>query len=262
MSNVSNRIFVLVSIDPGREADFVSETGSEELILNSKVEEMVFVHGSFDFVVILSGNTYDIDRRILNMRKLPYVISTVTLTPFKWEAPKKPTKPVSIVPSPLAVPAASSTPLPELKTWGEKPIVIYSTRGGNTKKVAEEIASELNCPIKEVTKDTDPSSINLTEFDLVLIGTGIYRDHPNENMIRFLQAAELGNQQFALFMTWLKLRTGDKDICFKIGELLERKERKLLESYFECKGDSLNGRPNSAEIEAAKKWASKVGKKA
>jgi flavodoxin len=261
MSNVGNRIFVLVSIDPGREADFVNETGSDELILNSKVEEMVFVHGSFDFVVILSGNTYDIDRRILNMRKLPYVISTVTLTPFKWEVPKKPVKPVSIVTSTLSVPTTSSTPLPELKTFGEKPIVIYSTKGGNTKKVAEEIACELNCPIKEITKDIDPSSINLTEFDLVLIGTGIYRDHPNENMIRFLQSAELGNQQFALFITWLKLRTGDKDILSKIGQLLERKGKKVLESYFECKGDNPNGRPNSLEIDEAKKWARKVGKK-
>jgi flavodoxin len=262
MSNVSNRIFVLVSIEPGREADFVNETGSDELILNSKVEEMVFVHGSFDFVVILSGNTYDIDRRILNIRKLQYVISTVTLTPFKWEAPKKPIKPVSIVPSQVAVTAASPIPLLELKTFGEKPVVIYSTKGGNTKKVAEEIACELNCPIKEVTKDTDPSSINLTEFDLVLVGTGIYRDHPNENLFRFLQSAELGNQQFALFMTWLKLRTGDKDIFYKIDQLLGRKGKKLLESYFECKGDNPNGRPNSAEIDAAKKWASKVGKKA
>ncbi len=260
MSNGSNRIFVLVTIQPGKEQDFVFETGSEELILNSKVEDMVFVHGSFDFVVILSGNTYDIDRRILNMRKLPYVITTETLIPFKWEVQKRQPKPVAVVPSPpVPVPA----PLPtELKTFGEKPVVLYSTKGGNTRKVAEEIASELNCPIKEVTKDFDSSTINLKEFDLVLIGTGIYRDHPNEDMMRFLQSAELGNQQFALFMTWLKLRTGDKDIFFKIDQLLERKGRKLLESSFECLGDHRVGHPDSVELDAARKWARKVGKKA
>jgi len=256
MSSGSNRIFVLVTIQPGKEQDFVYETGSDELILNSKVDDMVFVHGAFDFLVSLSGNTYDIDRRIINMRKLPYVISTETLIPFKWEVPQKP-------PKPLNVPAPVPAPLPnfELKTYGENPIVLYSTRSGNTKKVAEEIACELNCPIKEVTKDFDSSSVNLNEFDLVLIGTGIYQDHPNENIIRFLRSAELGNQQFALFMTWLKLRKGDKDIFNKIDRLLERKGRKLLKNYFECVGDHSNKHPNSLELEAARKWARNVGKK-
>jgi flavodoxin len=163
---------------------------------------------------------------------------------------------------PTPVPAALPTPSSELKTYGENPIVLYSTKGGNTKKVAEEIACELNCPIKEITKDLDSSTINLNEFDLVFIRTGIYRDHPNENIIRFLQSAELGNQQFALFMTWLKLRTGDRDIFYKMDRLLERKGKKLLESYFECLGDHPNGRPNSLELDAARKWARKVGKKA
>jgi len=259
MSSGSNRIFVLVTVQPGKEQDFVYETASDELILNSKVDDIVFVHGAFDFIVSLSGNTYDIDRRIINMRKLPYVISTETLIPFKWEIPQKPPKPLKVSPP---VPVALPTPYYELKTYGENPVVLYSTRGGNTKKVAEEIAFELNCPIKEITKDFDSSTINLNEFDLVLIGTGIYQDHPNENMIRFLQSAEVGNQQFALFMTWLKLRTGDKDIFNKIDRLLERKGKKLLEIYFECLGDYSNKRPNSLELDAARKWARNIGKKA
>ena len=48
-----------------------------------------------------------------------------------------------------------------------KPVVLYSTRGGNTEKIAREIAHELNCKCITITKDFDPSTINLNDFDLI-----------------------------------------------------------------------------------------------
>ena len=83
MSTKNGRAYVLVVIHPGKEQDFANEIVSKGLILDSKVERMDFVHGSFDFIIILTGNTYDIDRRILEMRKLPYVRRTETLIPFE-----------------------------------------------------------------------------------------------------------------------------------------------------------------------------------
>ena len=80
---MSDRAYVLVAIQPGKEQEFANEIVSKGLILDSKVERMDFVHGSFDFIIILTGNTYDIDRRILEMRKLPYVRRTETLIPFE-----------------------------------------------------------------------------------------------------------------------------------------------------------------------------------
>ena len=82
MSNETSHAYVLVVLQPGKEQEFANEIISKGLILDSKVEKMDFVHGSFDFIVILSGNTFDIDRRILEMRKLPYVRRTETLIPF------------------------------------------------------------------------------------------------------------------------------------------------------------------------------------
>jgi len=84
----SERAYVLVVIQPGREQDFANEILSKGLILDSKVDRMDFVHGSFDFIVILTGDKQDIDRRILQMRKLPFVRRTETLIPFEmlnWE---------------------------------------------------------------------------------------------------------------------------------------------------------------------------------
>jgi len=88
VSRENSRAYVLVVIQPGKEQEFANEILSKGLILDSKVEKMDFVHGSFDFIIILTGNKYDIDRRILEMRKLPFVRRTETLIPFEmlnWE---------------------------------------------------------------------------------------------------------------------------------------------------------------------------------
>jgi flavodoxin len=271
MSNEYGSVYVLVTVQPGKEQDFVYEFGSDESFLDSRIEKMVFVHGSFDFIVVLTGNSYDMDRRILKMRKLQYVQSTETLIPFKWEIPKEaPKLPKSIPATPLTTspislqpkPAAFQTLEPELMTYCERPIVLYSTKGGNTKKVAEEIAHELNCPLTEITKDLDFATVDLRDFDMVFIGTGIYRGYPNENLTSFLNSAEFGNQRFALFMTWLRLGKGDRGVFDKIDKILEAKGRKLLGSYFECRGDYPSGYPDARDFDDARKWASKVGKKA
>jgi hypothetical protein len=88
MSQRTDRAYVLVVIEPGKEQEFANEIVSKGLTVSSKVEKMDFVHGSFDFIIVFSGTKEDIDYRILEIRRLPYVRSTVTLIPFemlKWE---------------------------------------------------------------------------------------------------------------------------------------------------------------------------------
>ena len=83
-----SRAYVLVVIQPGKEQEFANEIVSKGVALSSKVEKMDFVHGSVDFIIVFSGPKDDIDYRILEIRKLPYVRSTQTLIPFemiKWE---------------------------------------------------------------------------------------------------------------------------------------------------------------------------------
>jgi hypothetical protein len=43
------------------------------------MERMDFVHGLFDFVIVLCGETRDIDARIIEIRKSPFVVRTETL---------------------------------------------------------------------------------------------------------------------------------------------------------------------------------------
>ena len=81
-----NCAYVLVEIQPGREREFDNEILSKGLILEA--ERMDFVHGSFDFVIILHGAMADIDRRIMEIRTSQFVRRTETLICFDmfiWE---------------------------------------------------------------------------------------------------------------------------------------------------------------------------------
>jgi len=82
------RAYVLVEIQPGKEKEFCDEVLSRGLLLDSRVERMDFVHGSFDFVIVLRGAIKDIDLRVMEMRKSPFVRKTETLICFEmfnWE---------------------------------------------------------------------------------------------------------------------------------------------------------------------------------
>ena len=82
------RVYMLVELQPGTEREFAEEVLSRGLILDSKVERLDFVHGSYDFIIMLHGTMKDIDRRIIEMRKSPHVRKTETLICFEmftWE---------------------------------------------------------------------------------------------------------------------------------------------------------------------------------
>jgi hypothetical protein len=82
------RAYVLVEIQPGKEKEFCDEILSRGLLLDSRVERMDFVHGSFDFVIILRGAMKDIDLKVMEMRKSSFVRKTETLICFEmfnWE---------------------------------------------------------------------------------------------------------------------------------------------------------------------------------
>jgi hypothetical protein len=88
MGYKGNRAYVLVEIQPGKEREFVDEVLSKGLITDSKVERIDFVHGSFDFVIMLNGTMQNVDRRIMELRKSPFVRKTETLICFEilsWE---------------------------------------------------------------------------------------------------------------------------------------------------------------------------------
>ena len=88
MNDQDNRVYVLVEIQPGKEQEFVDEMLSKGLIVDSKVERIDLVHGAFDFAIMLHGKMENIDHRIIELRKSPFVRKTETLVSFgmfPWE---------------------------------------------------------------------------------------------------------------------------------------------------------------------------------
>jgi flavodoxin len=144
------------------------------------------------------------------------------------------------------------------------PIVIYSTKGGNTEKVALEIAQELDCKAIKISGESDFSAISLKDFDFVLIGTWVRGGEPSPDMLSFLKHLEFkdSNRQFALFMTWAGGGISDVWTFKRVKQLLEAKNQRLLDDCYKCLGKTFGlarrGHPDAQDLAEARKWARKV----
>jgi flavodoxin len=80
-----------------------------------------------------------------------------------------------------------------------KAAVVYFSRTGNTKKLAEDIAHALQAPIFDVAA-TSPSDI--AEFDLIVFGTPVEGASPTKEAAAFLSAMrEVSNKKAIVFNT-------------------------------------------------------------
>jgi flavodoxin len=146
-----------------------------------------------------------------------------------------------------------------------KTIVIYSTHTarGNTEKIAKAIASELDCVTAKITKDFDPKSLDLNDFELVIIGTGIRGGEPYEDMVNFVENSifQNSNRQFAIFLTWCGGGASDKLTYDKLRKILQVRNQKPIDNYYKCFGEYLlfrRGHPNVKDANLAKKWVRKI----
>jgi flavodoxin len=142
------------------------------------------------------------------------------------------------------------------------PIVIYSTKGGNTQKVAEEIASELNCDSLRITKAVPIPTFDLNNYDLIIVGTGIHGGNPYEDIVAYLNTIELKEPKtFAIFITWGGALRTNQVVFSKIKNILELKNQKVLEDFFSCYGGwkiLRRGRPKMEDFKVARIWAQEL----
>ncbi len=77
--------------------------------------------------------------------------------------------------------------------------VVYFSRTGNTKKLAEEIAQAINAPIFDVAA-TEPSKV--AEFDLLVFGTPVEGASPTKEARTFLDSmSEVSGKKAIVFNT-------------------------------------------------------------
>jgi flavodoxin len=143
-----------------------------------------------------------------------------------------------------------------------KPIILYASKGGNTGKIAKEIAQELNCESLKVTQVSLASSYDLVSHELIFVGTGIHYGNPNEDLVNCLKTLSLNKPKvFALFVTWGGAGKTNQDAIAKLKTILEFNGHRVTEEYFVCYGGwnfLRRGHPNLEDFKAARTWARKI----
>ena len=128
--------------------------------------------------------------------------------------------------------------------------VIYYSLTGNTKKVAEAIATEL-----DVIAENVKTKAKLAEESFIFLGTGLYGPLRSRGLKKFIDGNNFDGRKVALFGT-----SGDgkgKEVE-ALEETVTAKGAKLSGRFY-CKGEFLfiinRKHPTSEDLENARKFA-------
>lgn len=132
--------------------------------------------------------------------------------------------------------------------------VMYHSRSGNTKKVADAIAQSLG-----QTAEAIPPAYPLENISVLFLGGAVYMgkaDAKVREFIRTLNASRVKN--VALFGT-----TGNQDKALtEMRDLLKSKGINVLDDTFLCKGKTMaffnRKHPSAEDLKAAQEFAQKV----
>lgn len=135
-------------------------------------------------------------------------------------------------------------------------LVVYFSRGGKTRKVAEAIAQELGCEAVDVKKETP----DVSGVELLIVGSGQYLGKLHKTLRGFLEGLHPSTQsKAAVFAT---AGGPDPKVIYVLQRALESKGYKVVSS-FKCRGQFLffnRGHPNEDDLKNAKAFASDLKK--
>ena len=142
-------------------------------------------------------------------------------------------------------------------------LVLYSTKTGNTKKIAQAIASEINAEILQITNPEPAPKVDLTNYDLIFVGTGIRAGNPFPEMVSYLKNLDLTEPKtFTIFLTWGGAGKTNETVSAKVRTILQEKNQNVLDGFFSSYGKwdmrrstRPNKRSQNDDINAAKIWA-------
>jgi flavodoxin I len=118
-----------------------------------------------------------------------------------------------------------------------KMLVCYFSNTGNTEKIAQSITEGLESETVELIKveDADPSS--LKNYDLVVLGSGIYGGKLNKKVIDFMKNVTEYPPKFAFFNTHQSATSYQKAFKRIRGKIEESGSEVIGE--FDCIGENL-----------------------
>ena len=114
-------------------------------------------------------------------------------------------------------------------------LVVFSTSTGNTKKIADAIFSALKDKDKKITDVHEINTININEFERIIIGGWIDKGEIDEKAKEFL--TKLKNKKLGLFVTMGGNPETDRaKNCFQEIKKSLEKNGNIIEKTFVCQG--------------------------
>jgi flavodoxin len=138
-----------------------------------------------------------------------------------------------------------------------KTLVIYDSRFGNTKKIAETV---LEVTGGEILCVTDFNPTNLAEADLIVVGSPIHGWHPSEDTTVFLEHLErsmLKGKYVAAFDTGYRSRLSG-NAAARIIKALEKAGGTALVPTHKSIIEHAEGPLGPNEVAHARQWAQKL----
>jgi len=129
--------------------------------------------------------------------------------------------------------------------------VRYYSRGGNTKKVAEAIASALGVEALDITHPVENA-------DVLFLGSSMYAFTVDKNVKAFVSGLKKEN---AKLLVNFSTSASDTSTHKKVAKCLEDKDIQVCDKHLSIPGHFLmmnKGRPNENDLENAKAFAKEV----
>lgn len=136
-------------------------------------------------------------------------------------------------------------------------LVVYYSRGGKTRKIADAIAQEMGCEAVDL-KNAAPDASGV---DLLMVGSGNYCGIPHKTLQDFMEGLQpASKEKAAVFAT----SGGPEPQCIKaMKEVLETKGYEVISS-FDCRGQFFlmnRGHPDEDDLKNAKAFANELREK-
>ncbi len=129
--------------------------------------------------------------------------------------------------------------------------VLYVSRGGSTKKIAEAIAEEAKTKAKDLR--TNP---RISNFDIAFIGSGNYGGSPDKEIVSITQRVNVKNRKIAVFGTF----GGQWNAVTEMEEVFTKAGAKIIGKWG-CRGKFLffsRKSPTEHDLKAAREFARSI----
>jgi len=126
--------------------------------------------------------------------------------------------------------------------------VLYVSRGGTTKRIAEEIAKEVKAEAKNL-KDNP----KIANFDMAFVGSGNYGVEPDSDIVEMTEKVTVKNKKIAIFGT----SGGQFNAITEMVEIFRKAGAKVVGKWG-CKGKFLffsKIDPSEKDLKEARKFA-------